>query len=106
MREHAPKFNPKTILRSSSNSSKFEDDEFTAFAENNSKISNAKERAIFPNGMEKYNWHWAARQMPKTLLTREEIQELKRWIKLKKHYQGWETNSGVLINGVKISYNF
>lgn len=39
--------NPKTILRSSSNSSKFEDDEFTGFAENNTKIPNAEEeRAV------------------------------------------------------------
>lgn len=58
VREHAPKMSPKTILRSSSNSSKFEDDEFTGFAENNTKIPNAKEeRAVFPNGMEKYNWY-------------------------------------------------
>lgn len=96
VREHAPKMSPKTILRSSSNSSKFEDDEFTGFAENNTKIPNAKEeRAVFPNGMEKYNWYWAARQMPKTLFTREEIQEFKRWIKLKKHYQGKERKQTV-----------
>lgn len=83
-------------MRSSSNSSKFEDDEFTGFAENNTKIPNAKEeRAVFPNGMEKYNWYWAARQMPKTLFTREEIQEFRRWIKLKKHYQGKERKQTV-----------
>lgn len=78
IREHAPKINPKTILRSSSNSSKFED-EFTGFAENNTKIPNAKEeRAVFPNGMEKYNWQRAAREMPETLFTGVKIKEFKR----------------------------
>lgn len=37
-----------------------------------------KKKELFPNDMEKYNWHCAARQTPKILLIGEEIQEFKR----------------------------
>lgn len=96
IREHVAKINPKIIPGSSSKSSKFKYDEFAGFESNTvrSQMQKNKEEELCFYMVQKYNnWHSAARWKPETLFAREEIQEFKTWLKLKKNYQGQEIYS-------------